>query len=111
MPINENVKRYDLRSDELDVALKEILGPDSDRLEKLYDTSVAKLKPDTIVKGKVLNIVGEDEIADVGYKSDVVVTIAHSKNRDEGDVGYTVDAPRAAVEDESDPIMPSKTKT
>jgi len=111
MPINENVKRYDLRMDELDVALKEALGADGDtRLEKLYDTSVQNLKPDTIVKGKVLNIVGEDVIVDVGYKSEGVVPLDHWKNRDEVDVGDTVEVLLEAVEDESGLVMLSKRK-
>lgn len=111
MPVNENVKRYDLRMDELDTALKEIMGGDgSTRLEALYDKSVSNLKPDTIVKGKVLNIVGEDVIVDVGYKSEGVVPLDHWKNRDEVDVGDTVDVLLEAVEDESGLIMLSKKK-
>src|SRR5262249_7478127 len=101
---------YDLRSDELDTALKEILGGDPNKLETLYDNSVSNLKPDTIVKGKVLNIVGEDVIVDVGYKSEGVVPLDHWKNRDEVDVGDTVDVPLEAVEDESGLIMLSKKK-
>ncbi|HZU99052.1 MAG TPA: 30S ribosomal protein S1 [Planctomycetota bacterium] len=111
MPVNENVKRYDMRMDELDSQFKEIMGPEgTDRLEKLYDNSVQNLKPDTIVKGKVLNIVGEEVIVDVGYKSEGVVPLDHWKSRDEVDVGDTVDVLLEAVEDESGLIMLSKKK-
>src|SRR5271155_5037470 len=111
MAVNENVKRFDMRMDDLDLALKEALGPDGDnRLEKLYDTSVQNLKPDTIVKGKVLNIVNDDVIVDVGYKSEGVVPLDHWKNRDEVDVGDEVEVLLEAVEDESGLIMLSKKK-
>src|SRR5579871_2446048 len=111
MPVNENVKRYDMRTEDLDSELKEVLGPNGNtKLEQLYDTSVGNLKPETIVKGKVLNIVGEEVIVDVGYKSEGVVPLEHWKNRDEVDVGDEVEVLLEAVEDESGLVMLSKRK-
>ena len=111
MPVNENIKRFDMRSDELDAALKEALGPEGDaRLGKLYDASVQDLKVDKVVKGRVLNIVGDEVIVDVGYKSEGVVPLDQWKNRDEVDIGDEVEVLLEAVEDESGLIMLSKRK-
>ncbi len=81
MPINEVVKKYDIAQSELQTLLAEALGPDGDaRLDRLYESSVSDLKPDKIVKGRVLNIVGDDVIVDVGYKSEGVIPIDQWKS-------------------------------
>jgi small subunit ribosomal protein S1 len=111
MPINEVVKKYDLNAAELNTMMLEALGPDGDaRLDRLYESSVSDLKPDKIVKGRVLNIVGDDVIVDVGYKSEGVIPIDQWKNREEVDIGDEVDVLLEAVEDESGLIMLSKRK-
>ena len=51
----------EFRRPELEERATDPFGLDVDtRLETLYDTSVQNLKPDTIVKGKVLNIINDD---------------------------------------------------
>jgi len=109
--INETLKKYDISASELATQMAETLGPNGDaRLVALYDHSVQDLKPDKIVKGRVLNIVGDDVIVDVGYKSEGVIPIDQWKNREEVDIGDEVDVLLEAVEDESGLIMLSKRK-
>jgi small subunit ribosomal protein S1 len=111
MPVNETIKKYDLRPDELEKLVMETLGPNGDeRLSQLYDGSVTDLRTDKIVTGRVLNIVGDDVIVDVGYKSEGIIPIDQWKNRDEVDIGDKVDVLLEAVEDESGLIMLSKRK-
>ena len=111
MPVNEIVKKYELPAEELLNQIRENLGADADaRLTALYDGSVQDLKRDKIVRGRVLNIVGDDVIVDVGYKSEGVIPIDEWKNRDEIDVGDEVDVLLEAIEDESGMIMLSKRK-
>ncbi|MCA8921222.1 MAG: 30S ribosomal protein S1 [Planctomycetes bacterium] len=87
------------------------MGADAEnRLESLYNTSVQDIQKDKIIKGRVLNIVGEDVIVDVGYKSEGVIPIDEWKNQDEIDIGDYVDVLLEAVEDESGLIMLSKRK-
>ncbi len=108
---NELVKKYDLSAEELERQMAEVLGPaGSGALENLYDTAVQDLRPDKIVKGKVLKIVGDDVIVDVGYKSEGVIPLDHWKSQDEVDIGDQVDVLLEAVEDESGLIMLSKKK-
>jgi small subunit ribosomal protein S1 len=111
MPINETIKKFDINASDLMTLMAETLGPDGDaRLEKLYEHSVSDLKPDKIVKGRVLNIVGDDVIVDVGYKSEGVIPIDQWKNREDVDIGDEVDVLLEAVEDESGLVMLSKRK-
>ena len=42
---------------------------------KLYEKSLKEIKPNTIVKGKVVNISGNSAIIDIGYKSEGLVPI------------------------------------
>ena len=111
MAINELVKKYDLKKEELERLFDETMGADAEnRLESLYNTSVQDIQKDKIIKGRVLNIVGEDVIVDVGYKSEGVIPIDEWKNQDEIDIGDYVDVLLEAVEDESGLIMLSKRK-
>ena len=92
MPTNELVKKFDLPREELDRQVSEVIGAAGARaLEELYTTGVADLRPDRIVTGRILNIIGDDVIVDVGYKSEGVIPIDHWRNRDEVDIGDKVD--------------------
>ncbi|MEZ6187043.1 MAG: 30S ribosomal protein S1 [Planctomycetota bacterium] len=111
MPVNELVKKYDLKPEELEKLYAETMGGDPEgRLESLYNDSVQDIQKDKIISGRVLNIVGEDVIVDVGYKSEGVIPIDEWKNQDEIDIGDRVDVLLEAVEDESGLIMLSKRK-
>ena len=111
MPINEAVKKFDLKPDELEKMLKETLGTEGQaQLDDLYNNSVQDLRKDKIITGRILNIVGEDVIVDVGYKSEGVIPLDEWRNRDEVDVGDEVDVLLEAMEDETGLIMLSKRK-
>lgn len=111
MATNELVKKYDLPREELERQVTEVIGAAGARaLEELYTTGVADLRPDRIVSGRILNIIGDDVIVDVGYKSEGVIPIDHWKNRDEVDIGDKVDVLLEAFEDESGLVMLSKKK-
>ncbi|RMG08622.1 MAG: 30S ribosomal protein S1 [Planctomycetota bacterium] len=97
--------------DALEAALQEAIGPDGEaKLKELYEHSVQDVKPDKIVRGRVLNIVGDDVIVDVGYKSEGVIPLDHWKDRDEVDIGDSVDVLLEAIEDESGLVILSKKK-
>ncbi len=111
MPTNELVKKYDLSPEELAKQMHEVFAGDADTaLKELYEGAVQDLRPDKIVQGRILNIVGDDVIVDVGYKSEGVIPIDHWRNRDEVDIGDEVDVLLEAVEDESGLVMLSKKK-
>ena len=59
---NETVKKYDLSPAELQRMMDEVIGPEGEkRLNDLYDNAVQDLRPDKIVKGKILNINSFDQ--------------------------------------------------
>ena len=111
MPVNALVKKHGLPKAELERLMLEALGPNGDeRLKNLYEDTIQDLKTDKIVKGRILNIIGDDVIVDVGYKSEGVIPLDHWKDRDEVDIGDEVEVLLEAVEDESGLIMLSKKK-
>ncbi len=70
------VKKFQIDPIELEKAVAEALGSTgSEEVSRLYDASVKDFKADTVVKGKVLKLVGNDVLVDVGYKSEGVVPI------------------------------------
>src|SRR5437773_277005 len=42
-------------------------------IEKYYVDSVKNFTADTIIKGRILDVVGDDVLVDIGYKSEGVV--------------------------------------
>ncbi len=70
------VKKFQIDPLELEKAVADALGStNTEEVSRLYDASVKDFKADTVVKGKVLKMVGNDVLVDVGYKSEGVVPI------------------------------------
>lgn len=116
--VNRNLLRqYDLSEDELEQQLAESMGLDS------YDPShpVITFGPEEefnvnkIVKGRVLNIVGDDVIVDIGYKSEGVLPLEEWKDEGSNEVtrpkvGDEIMVLLESVEDESGAIVLSYRK-
>jgi small subunit ribosomal protein S1 len=75
---------------------------------KLYEKSLKEIKPNTIVKGKVVNISGSSAIIDIGYKSEGFVPVDELGGLDKVKVGDEVEVYIAEVEGESGNISLSK---
>ncbi len=112
MPVNETVKKLLPSEDEIERQVNEALGGASDEaLSKLYEDSVKNFEPDQIIKGKVLNIVGDDVIVDIGYKSEGIVPIEQWESREAvPEVGGEVEVLLEQVEDETGLVQLSKRK-
>lgn len=111
MGIHQKVKQYELSPEELEKGLQEAMGETGlDEISSLYDESIRSFKADSIVKGKVLRIVGGDVIIDVGYKSEGIIPLEQFDRRDEIKDGQIVEVLLEAVEDEAGLIVLSKRK-
>ena len=79
--INAKVKELGITQEDLEKQLVEVVGLKTDpEVEKVYEESVKDFEVGSILSGRVLNVIGDDVIVDVGYKSEGVVS-------DEGRVG------------------------
>ena len=82
---------------------------DAGSLEEAIEESIRNFEAGTILSGRCVNVIGDDVIVDVGYKSEGVVSRQEFGG---GDVkpGDTFEVLLDAVEDESGSIVLSKRK-
>ncbi|MFT7464647.1 MAG: small subunit ribosomal protein S1 [Pseudohongiellaceae bacterium] len=73
---NDLLRRFALSDEELDAAVADSMGglATSD-VDQLYEDSVHDFAPNALIKGKVLRLVNEDVMVDIGYKSEGVVPL------------------------------------
>ncbi len=105
------VRDLGLKEEEIlrDIARSMENHPDTE-LTKTYEESVRDFQVDSILKGKVINIVNDDVIVDVGYKSEGVVSKGEFGLGDGVKIGDEIEVFLETVEDESGMIAISKAK-
>ncbi len=79
-------------------------------LEKYYTDSVKNFTADTIIKGRILQVVGDDVLVDIGYKSEGVVPRNDFVRQDEIKENMEIEVFLESVEDEAGVIALSKQK-
>ncbi|MBI5359100.1 MAG: 30S ribosomal protein S1 [Planctomycetes bacterium] len=108
---NELLKELGINEEDIEKEVSQIIGTtDEAAMAKLYDESIKDFEVDTILKGKILNIVGKDVIIDIGYKSEGVVPLSEFSSSDEVKIGTEIEVLLEAVEGESGLICLSKVK-
>jgi len=86
------VRKYDLPEDELDAKVQEAFAElESGAMEKQYEASVREFAAETILTGKVLNVVNQEVIVDIGYKSEGVIPLAEFGENADVDIGDTIE--------------------
>ena len=108
MNTKEMLKRIVVPQDALEAQLREVFGDAN--VEDGGPVGVANFEPDTILKGRVIDIVNDDVIVDVGYKSEGVISKSEFENPEEIDIGDEVEVLLDGVEDETGQIQLSKRK-
>jgi small subunit ribosomal protein S1 len=81
-----------------------------DEIKKHYEDSVKNFTVDTIIKGRILNIVGDDVLVDIGYKSEGAVPRTDFLPGDPVEPGREIEVFLETIEDESGVIALSKQK-
>ena len=101
-----------LSDDELDAELKAVLGADFDpaQLGSMIDSTATQFQPGAILKGRVVNIVGNDVVVEVGLKSEGLVDINEFSDPSEIEVGDEIEVLLEAVEGDSGLVILSKRK-
>ena len=79
-------------------------------LKKIYEESVKNFQPDTIIKGRILNSVGDDVLVDIGYKSEGVVPKSDFGHPDDIKIGEDIEVLLESIEDEAGVLVLSKQK-
>jgi len=111
MAINPIVKQFDITEEELQKQVESALGGiETSRMGELYNKSVQDFELDSILNGKVVNILNDDVIVDVGYKSEGVIPLEQFENPQGVKEGDRIEVLLESVEDDSGMIALSKKK-
>jgi len=111
MATNPLVKKFDLNQEELDRQVLEALGAvKAGDMGEVYNQSVKNFEVDSILRGRIVNIINSDVIVDIGYKSEGVIPLDQFEDSSRVKEGDEVEVLLEAVEDESGMIALSKRK-
>ena len=103
------VKKLVPSADEIELQLEQALLEAGDEgLPSRYEESVKNFSEDSILKGHVVNIVGDDIIVDVGYKSEGTIGLNEFPDPGSVKIGDSVEVYLEAVEDDAGFIVLSK---
>ena len=108
MNTKEMLKRMVVSEESIDAELLAIFG--TTKTEDGGPEGVASFEADTILKGRVIDIINDEVIVDVGYKSEGVISKSEFENPEEIDIGDEVEVLLDGVEDETGQIQLSKRK-
>ncbi|MEM8884205.1 MAG: 30S ribosomal protein S1 [Planctomycetota bacterium] len=105
------VRKYDLPPEELEQKVEEAFSEaQPDAMAEHYETAVKEFEEDTILMGRVLNVVNEEVIVDIGYKSEGVIPLNEFGENADIDIGDEVEVLLDEIEDETGMIRLSKRK-
>jgi small subunit ribosomal protein S1 len=105
------LEEYDINQEEIERELEEIIGGDSlEKIEAVFDTSVKKFDLGTILKGRILGVIGNNVILDTGYKSEGTIPLSEFDSAEEVEVGTEIEVMLESFEDDTGLIQISKRK-
>jgi len=104
-------REYGLNEPDIDREVQTVLNQMDDpaQLERLYEDSVQAFETGSVVTGRVVRIIGNEAVIDVGFKSEGSVPLEEFEGNKVA-VGEKVDVLLEAVEDESGMVLLSKRK-
>jgi small subunit ribosomal protein S1 len=105
------LEQYDIKQEEIEKELEEIIGGGGlENIEAAFDTSIQKFDLGTILKGRVLGVIGNNVILDTGYKSEGIVPLSEFDTSEEVEVGANIEVMLESFEDDTGLIQISKRK-
>ncbi len=105
------LEQYDIKQEEIERELEEIIGLDSlEKIEAVFDTSIKNFDLGTILRGRILGVIGNNVILDTGYKSEGIVPLSEFDSPDEVEVGTDIEVMLESFEDDTGLIQISKRK-
>jgi len=105
------LEEYDIKQEEIEKELEEIVGSDSlEKIEAAFDTSIKKFDLGTILRGRILGVIGNNVILDTGYKSEGIVPLSEFDSAEEVEAGADIEVMLESFEDDTGLIQISKRK-
>lgn len=81
---------------------------DAEAMNALYEETLKDFSEGSIVSGKILSIIGESVLIDIGYKSEGMIPVTEFKTLDEIQPGQAVEVLLESLEDEDGMVVVSK---
>jgi small subunit ribosomal protein S1 len=107
----ELLKQFAIDPERLDREVQEALAGTTDsQVSHLYEESVKDFAIDTVVKGRVIKVLNNEVLVDVGYKSEGVVPLHEFEGGDPVEVGHEIEVLIEEIESETGFIQLSKRK-
>ncbi len=94
------IRKFDLTDEELAAKVNEALGGGTAPLEGIYEDSVKNFEVDSILRGRILDVINDDVIVDIGHKSEGIININEFEDPSATDPGDQVEVLLESVEDE-----------
>ena len=110
---NDTLAQIDVSDDELNKELSAVFGsgePDMSVLDRKLDATAAEYKADSILKGRIIGISGNEVIVDVGLKSEGYVPLNEWDDPSEIDPGDEIEVLLEQIETETGTLLLSKRK-
>jgi len=109
MSVKDKLKKFDIDPEELERQVNEALGVDGkEQLESVSKSKVINFEPQMILKGKVVRVVNDEVVVDVGYKSEGIIPISEFDNPEEIKPGDEFDVLLIDLDDSEGFIIISK---
>jgi small subunit ribosomal protein S1 len=111
MPNRDILGEIGLSREDLEKHVTEAMGDQEEMaLNKMYEESIKNFEVDTILKGRIINMIGSEIIVDVGYKSEGIIPMSEFSSPHDVRIGDAIEVFLEAVEDQSGLIAISKVK-
>ena len=105
------LEKYDIKQEEIEKELEEIIGSGGiENIEAAFDTSIKNFDLGTILRGRVLGVIGNNVILDTGYKSEGIVPLSEFDTAEDVEVGADIEVMLESFEDDTGLIQISKRK-
>ncbi len=106
------LKEYNVNVAEIEREVAAIIGAEDTKkkIESMYSESVKDFGVGSVLKGKILSIVGDNVVVDCGFKSEGIIPMGEFEGPSEIKIGEEIEVLLEAVEDDSGLIKLSKRK-
>lgn len=98
------------RKRHIDFDLSQFGGDDRDEMTRMYEETLKDFSEGSIVKGKMLEVRGNEVLIDIGYKSEGVIPASEFDNPAEMKPGNELDVLLVEIEDDNGMVVLSKQK-
>jgi small subunit ribosomal protein S1 len=106
------LKEYNVNVAEIEREVAAIISAEDTKkkIESMYSESVKDFGVGSVLKGKILSIVGDNVVVDCGFKSEGIIPMVEFESPSEIKIGEEIEVLLEAVEDDSGLIKLSKRK-